>query len=92
MIENWPHQKWDILIQNTILQNFQNSKIKFKKDPLKFQKHKNSYKEQSNQKVIENRPPPPKKWVFWFQIQFQNFQNSKTKLKKDPLKMKINAS
>ena len=34
--------------------------MKLKKDPLKFQKVKNSYKEHSNQKVIENRPP--KSW------------------------------
>ena len=46
--------------------------------------YKNSYKEQLNQKVLENRPP--QKWVFWFQKHFRNFQNSKTKLKKDPLK------
>ena len=32
--------------------------MKFKKDPLKFQKVKKSYKEHSNKKVIENGPPP----------------------------------
>merc|ERR1711984_17878 len=47
--------KVGILIQNTISKF---SKIKLKKDPLKFQKIKNIYKEASNQKVIENRPPP----------------------------------
>ena len=31
--------------------------MKLKKDPLKFQKIKNIYKEASNQKVLENRPP-----------------------------------
>ena len=35
----------------------QNLKIKLKKDPLKFQKVKSIYKEASNQKVLENRPP-----------------------------------
>ena len=60
--------------------------MKLKKDPLKFQKIQNSYKEYSNKKKLENRPP--QKWAFWFQIQFRNFQKSKMKLKKDPLKFK----
>ena len=30
--------------------------MKLKKDPLKFQKIKNIYKEASNQKVLEKRP------------------------------------
>ena len=36
---------------------FSKTKNLTKKDPLKFQKVKNIYKEASNQKVIENRPP-----------------------------------
>ena len=32
--------------------------MKLKKDPLKFQKIQNRYKEPSNKKNIENRPPP----------------------------------
>ena len=32
--------------------------MKLKKDPLKFQKIQNSYKEYSNKKKLENRPPP----------------------------------
>ena len=39
-----------------------NQKIKLKKDPLKFQKIKNIYKEASNKKVLQNRPP--QKWEF----------------------------
>ena len=31
--------------------------MKLKKDPLKFQKIKNRYKEPSNKKNTENRPP-----------------------------------
>ena len=37
--------------------------MKLKKDPLKFQKIQNSYKEYSNKKKLENRPP--QKWAFW---------------------------
>ena len=40
-----------ILIKNTI-SKFSKPKIKLKKDPLKFQKIKNIYKEASNQKVL----------------------------------------
>ena len=43
--------KQGILIQNSISQ-FKKLKIKLKKDPLKFQKIKNIYKEASNQKVL----------------------------------------
>ena len=45
-----------ILILNTI-SKFSKTKNYTKKDSLKFQKIKNIYKEASNQKVIENRPP-----------------------------------
>ena len=31
--------------------------MKLKKDPLKFQKIQNRYKEHTNKKIIENRPP-----------------------------------
>ena len=37
--------------------------MKLKKDPLKFQKIQNSYREYSNKKKLENRPP--QKWAFW---------------------------
>ena len=43
--------KVGILIQNTI-SKFQKPKIKLKKDPLRFIKFKNIYKEASNQKVL----------------------------------------
>ena len=43
--------KMGMLIQNTT-SKFSKPKIKLKKDPLKFQKIKNIYKEASNQKVL----------------------------------------
>ena len=56
--------------------------MKLKKSP-KFSNKQKRYQGHSNQKVIENRSP--QKWVYWFKIQFWNFQKSKTKLKKGPL-------
>ena len=49
-------KRFDVLILNTI-SKFSKTKNLTKKDPLKFQKIKNIYKEASNQKVLENRPP-----------------------------------
>ena len=43
-----------------IISKFSKVKNLTKKGPLKFQKDKKSYKEYSNKKVIENRPPPKK--------------------------------
>ena len=46
-----PPQKWEFSF-NIQFQNFQKPKMKLKKDPLKFQKIKNIYKDASNQKVL----------------------------------------
>ena len=46
-----PPQKWEFGFKIQF-QNFQKPKVKLKKDPLKFQKIKNIYKEASNQKVL----------------------------------------
>ena len=56
-----PPIKVGILILNTILK-FSKVKNKTKKDPLKFQKIQNRYKEPSNKNIIENRPS--QKWAF----------------------------
>ena len=42
---------------NLSFQNFQVPKIKLKKDPLKFQKIKNTCEEATSQNFLENRPP-----------------------------------
>ena len=68
----------DILLQ-TILSEFSKTKNLIKKDPLKFLKVKNIYKEASNKKVIENRPPPPKVGI---QILNTIFKFKKIKLEK----------
>ena len=52
------------------------------KNPLKFQKIKNIYKEASNQKVIENRPP--KSGNSDAKYKFKNFKNQKLHYKKTP--------
>ena len=48
------------MIQNTILK-FSKTKYQTQKDPLKFQKIKNRYKEASNQNLIKQTP---QKWEF----------------------------
>ena len=49
--------------------------MKLKKDPLKFKKIQNSYKEYSNQKVIEYRPP--KSGLSDSKYNFKIFKNKK---------------
>ena len=58
----WTSLKVGIQILNTI-SKFAIDKNETKKGPLKFQKDQNSYREYSNENVIENRPP--QKWAFW---------------------------
>merc|ERR1712030_280595 len=62
--------------------NFQKPKIKLKKDPLKFQKIKNIYKEASNQKVYKTDPPKVR-------ILIQNSISKKTPLCSKKLKIYI---
>ena len=54
--------------------------FKTKKLSLKIQKPKINLKSQN----VRNQTPP--KYSHWFQNNFRNFQNSKIKLKNDPLK------
>ena len=65
---------------------FDMSKIKPKKDPLNFPKIKNRYKEHSNKKNLENRPP--KCWHSDSKFNFKIFKSKKKLLKKDPLRFK----
>ena len=64
------------------LSKFLKLKNKTKKLNLKIQKPKLSLQSQNVRK--ETLP----KYAHWFQNNFQNFQNSKIKLKNDPLKSK----
>ena len=61
---------------------FSKHKNQTKKLPLKIQKPKISLKSQN----VRKQTPP--KYAHWFQNNFRNFQNSKIKLKNDPLKSK----
>merc|ERR1712089_58147 len=73
--------KVGILIQNTI-SKFSKPKFKLKKDPLKFQKIKNIYKEASNQKVLKT--DPPKNGNSDSKYNFGIFKNQKSNSKQTP--------
>merc|ERR1712030_70756 len=65
--------------------NFQKSKIKLKKDPLKFQKIQNSYKENSIKKV--RKEPPPKVGILILDP-ISKFSKIENETQKVPLKLK----
>ena len=68
-----------ILIQNTFSKF---SKIKLKKDPLKFQKIKNIYKEASNQEFYKTDPPKSDNSDSQYNLEI--FKNQKSDLEKTP--------
>ena len=63
-------------MQNTI-SKFSKTKNKTKKRPFKVTKNKNIYKEASNKKVIENRPPPKKSGNSDSKYNFEIFKKQK---------------
>ena len=66
-----------------MIQNFQKQKIKLRKDPIKFQKIKNTYNKASNQFFLNNRPPKSGNSDSKYNLEIFK---TKIKLKKGPLK------
>ena len=75
-----------ILIQNTI-SKFPKPKVKLKKDPLKFQKIKNIYKEASNKKIYKTDPP---KVGIMIQNTISKFSKTENQTQKRPPKVPKN--